>query len=112
VPRWGTVEAVLAQCATLRERALVALMAYGGLRREEVAGLNIGDVDLEFGLRRLVGKGGHETALPLPDPARTVLAAHLAAERPAAPASAPLFVVRYRTRGGQRVERRILGQRI
>lgn len=29
-----------------------------------------------------------------------------------APTSAPLFVVRYRTRGGHVVERRILGQRI
>jgi len=112
VPRWGTVETVLAQCATLRERAIVALMAYGGLRRREVAALNVGDLDLEFGLRRLVGKGGHETALPLPAPARTVLAAYLAAERSQASASAPLFVVQYRTRGGHMVERRILGQRI
>src|SRR5262249_13255920 len=40
------------------------------------------------------------------------LAAYLAAERSHASASAPLFVVRYRARGGHLVERRILGQRI
>ena len=75
-------------------------MAYGGLRRGEVAALNVGDVDLEFGLRRLVGKGGHETALPLPAPARTVLAAYLAAERSQASASAPLVVVPTAPAGG------------
>src|SRR5215468_8832758 len=36
VPRWDTVETVLQHCTRLRDRALVALMAYGGLRRSEV----------------------------------------------------------------------------
>src|SRR5262249_48116230 len=39
-------------------------------------------------------------------------AAYLASERSQASANAPLFVVRYRTRGGHMVEQRILGQRI
>ena len=44
----------------LRERAILALMAHGGLRRGEVAALDVGDVAPDFGLRRVMGKGGHE----------------------------------------------------
>src|SRR5262247_1537707 len=43
VPRWDTIEKLLAESSDPRERAIVALMAYGGLRRSEVVALNIGD---------------------------------------------------------------------
>src|SRR5262247_4849927 len=56
VPRWDAIE-----------RPLVALMAYGGLRRSEVVALNIGDYTPDFGLRRVQGKGGREAAVPLPE---------------------------------------------
>src|SRR3989442_15249291 len=36
VPRWETVQRLLAESSNLRERAIVALMACGGLRRAEV----------------------------------------------------------------------------
>src|SRR6059058_2309155 len=57
VPAWDTVKVLLRQC-DLRERAMLALMAYGGLRRGEVAALDVGDVAPDFGLRRVMGKGG------------------------------------------------------
>ena len=38
----------------------------GGLRRSEVAALDVGDVAPQFGLCRVLGKGGHEASMPLP----------------------------------------------
>jgi site-specific recombinase XerC len=48
VPTWGTVKLLLGQCSR-RERAILALMAYGGLRRGDVAALDVGDVALTSG---------------------------------------------------------------
>ncbi len=112
VPRWDVVERLLRECERPRDRALLALMCYGGLRRSEIAALNVGDVLLEFGLRRVRGKGGHEAAVPLPEPARVILDEYLAAERPGMEATAPLFVVTFKTKGGTRVEHRMTDHRI
>ncbi len=68
-------------------------LAYGGLRRGEVAALDVGDVAPDFGLRRVMGKGGHEVPVALPAPARAILRDYMAAERAGLPAAAPLFVV-------------------
>src|SRR5262245_14595913 len=65
VPAWPAVEALLGSC-TLRERAMLALMAFGGLRRGEVVALDVGDVVFDFGLRRVMGKGGPEVPVALP----------------------------------------------
>src|SRR5581483_9121171 len=75
VPRWTTVEVLLADRRhSLRDRVLLALMSYGGLRRSEVVALNVGDFDPRFGLRRVVGKGGHESGVALPQAAREIVA--------------------------------------
>src|SRR5499427_2737909 len=81
VPRWEAIERLLAESTDPRERALVALMAYGGLRRSEVVALNIGDYTPDFGLRRVQGKGGREAAVPLPEVARAIVADYLSKER-------------------------------
>ena len=91
---------------------MLALMAFGGLRRGEVAALDVGDVVLDFGLRRVMGKSGHEVPVALPTQARAILRDYVAAERVGAPPTAPLFVVAYVNKGGLSVERRITGQRI
>ncbi len=57
VPRREAVETLLDRCVRLRDRAILALLAYGGLRRSEVVGLNVGDYLPEFGLRRGVARG-------------------------------------------------------
>ena len=44
VPRWETVERLLKECTDLRDKALVALMCYGGLRRSEIVALDVGDI--------------------------------------------------------------------
>ena len=111
VPRWEAVEALLA-LADRREKALIALMAYGGLRRAEIVALDVGDYAADFGLRRVRGKGGHEAAVLLPEVARAIITGYLAEERPGAGNREPLFTVRYRTRGGRWDVRRITAQRI
>jgi site-specific recombinase XerD len=68
------------------------LLAWGGLRRAEVAALDVGDFDPAFGRRRVCGKGGHEEAVALSDRACQIVAAYLAAHRPDAPSHAPMFV--------------------
>jgi site-specific recombinase XerD len=91
---------------------MLALMAFGGLRRGEVVALDVGDVVFDFGLRRVMGKGGHEVPVALPARARAILRDYVAAERASAPATAPLFVVMYMDKVGVAMERRISGQRI
>jgi len=51
--RWDAVPELLDRCGIRRDRAIVALMAYGGLRRSEVVTLDIADFDPGFGLRRV-----------------------------------------------------------
>lgn len=112
VPKWEAVEAFLTRCPRLRDKAILALMVYGGLRRSEIVRLNVGDYLPQFGLRRVLGKGGHEAMVPLPDVARTIVSAYLAKERPGAAASEPLFLVRYWWYGGEKKSRRMSDHRV
>jgi site-specific recombinase XerD len=112
VPKWEAVEQFLARCSRRRDKAMLALMVYGGLRRAEVVRLNIGDYQSQFGLRRVLGKGGHETTVPLPEVARAIVNEYLAKERPSAAASEPLFQVQYKWYGGEKKVRRMSGQRV
>ena len=74
---------------------MLAILAYGGLRRAEVVKLDLVDYVPEFGLRRVQSKGGHEDTMPLPEAARSIINAYIAAERSSAGSQEPLFVVRY-----------------
>ncbi len=112
VPRWETVERLLKQGTDPREKALVALMCYGGLRRSEIVALDIRDVAPGLGLRRVLGKGGVEAAVPLPEVAQGVLADYIATERAGARATDPLFVSRFKTKGGQVIEGRMKDHRV
>lgn len=78
-----------------RDRALLTVLVYQGLRRAEVLGLQMGDVDLEA-MTLLVrrGKGGTSRLLPLAEQAANAVADWLEM-RPDCPTGA-LFV----TRGG------------
>ena len=58
----------------------------------EVVRLNVGDYQPQFGLRRVLGKGGHETTVPLPEVARVIVNEYLAKERPGAATSEPVRV--------------------
>ncbi len=112
VPRWETVELLLKDCTDPRDKALVALMCYGGLRRAEIVALDVGDVAPGLGLRRVQGKGGVEAAVPLPEVAQRILADYLATERTKASATDPLFVSHFKVKGGRVTEARMKGHRV
>jgi site-specific recombinase XerD len=88
------VDALTAALRTHRDRAMVAAMVLGGLRRCEVLGLRVGD--LRFGERRVFvaeGKGGHQRLIPVSARFFTEVSAYLDAERPADPGTDKVFVV-------------------
>lgn len=75
----------------LRDRAMVELMYGSGLRRAEVCGLNLSDVDFENRLLRVIGKGNKERHVFLGEPAEAALQAYLAT-RPGVLPTDPLFL--------------------
>jgi integrase/recombinase XerD len=84
------VDALMAALFTHRDRAMVAAMVLGGLRRCEVLGLRMGG--LHVAERRVFvaeGKGGRQRLVPVSGRFFAVVAAYLDAERPpGAPAPA------------------------
>ncbi len=79
---------------TDRDRAMVALMLHGGLRRCEVLGLRLGDV--QVGDRRVFvaeGKGGYQRLVPVADVFFTTLVGYLTSERPTGSVDDHVFVV-------------------
>jgi integrase/recombinase XerD len=84
------VERVIAACDTARpkgarDRAMVLLMARLGLRSGEVATLRLQDLDWTRGRLHVVGKGGAESSLPLPQDVGDAILRYVEAVRPAAP---------------------------
>jgi len=82
----GEVERLLsrppATPAGLRDRALLEVLYGAGLRASEVLALRPGDIDLEVGFVRTVGKGDKERVVPLGSKALEALRAYLARGRP------------------------------
>jgi site-specific recombinase XerD len=88
------VTALLRVLRTCRDRAMVEAMLLGGLRRCEVLGLRL--EDLQLAERRVfvaAGKGGHERVVPVAARFFTVLADYLRRERPAEAHTPGVFVV-------------------
>jgi integrase/recombinase XerC len=56
---WGPDE------ARLRDAAILELLYSSGLRVGELAGLDVGSIDLELGVVRVLGKGGRERIVPV-----------------------------------------------
>jgi integrase/recombinase XerD len=98
----GEVDALTAALRRHRDRAMVAAMVLGGLRRCEVLGLRL--EDLRFGERRVFiaeGKGGHQRLVPVSPRFFAEVSAYLDAERPAGIATRRVFVVLKGPRRGQ-----------
>ena len=100
---------VLAPGATgelpLRDRAVLETLYSCGIRVSELTGMNVGDLDLDGGLARVLGKGGKERLVPVGSCARQALRAYLE-ERGRPEAAAPLIL---NSRGG-RLTRRSVGR--
>jgi integrase/recombinase XerD len=90
----GQVDALLSALRTHRDRAMAQAMVLGGLRRCEVVGLRL--EDLQVAARRVFiadGKGGHQRLIPMSGRFFVSVAAYLDAERPAGAGTDRLFVV-------------------
>lgn len=105
------VDALTVALRTHRDRAMVAAMVLGGLRRCEVLGLRLGDV--RAAERRLFiaeGKGGRQRLIPVSSRFFTELARYLEVERPPDAATDRVFVVLKRPHRGQALSVRGLDQ--
>ena len=61
----------------LRNRAILETLYSTGIRVAELAGMNVGDVDFERGLVRVVGKGNKERLAPVGKKAQKCIQAYL-----------------------------------
>ena len=82
------VEDLLSSAATndttdsVRDHAMFELLYASGLRVTELVSLNLGDVDLEQGSVRCLGKGGKERIIPVHQSAISVLRRYIGEARP------------------------------
>ena len=63
----------------LRDRAMFEVLYACGLRVSELCGLRVGDIELERGFLRCIGKGSKERIVPVAPSACSAVAAYLAA---------------------------------
>lgn len=87
----------------VRDRAILAVLLYHGLRREEAAQLMTGDLQERRGIKHLQvrGKGGKTRYLPLHPVAAERIYAYLERDSEREPGNTPLFrSIRGRTTGG------------
>lgn len=109
----GEVDELMAACRRWRDRAMVQAMVLGGLRRIEVLGLRLGD--LNFGERRVFiadGKGGHQRIVPISARFFDSVARYLELERPRDASTDQLFVVLKGPNTGQALTAKGLDQLI
>jgi site-specific recombinase XerD len=94
------VDLLLGALRTQRDQAMVLAMLLGGLRRCEVLGLRL--QDLQPGERRVFirdGKGGHQRLIPISTRFFTSVAAYLSDERPDTASDHVFVVLKGRRRG-------------
>ncbi len=84
----GEVEALLAEPAknstpeAKRDVAMIELLYAGGMRVSELVSLNTGDVNLEAGFVRCLGKGSKERIIPIHQQAVKAVDEYMVAARP------------------------------
>jgi integrase/recombinase XerD len=88
-----------------RDRAALETLYATGCRASEVTGLRPGDLDLDGGLARCVGKGDKERIVPLGGRAREALGIYLRRDRPRMVARCPQTSVVFVTRSGRPLSR-------
>jgi tyrosine recombinase XerC len=101
------VEAPLGEDAwAARDRALLELLYGCGLRVSEACGLDAGEVDLERGRIRVLGKGGKEREVPMGEAATDALREYLGGARALSPPDGGDPVALFRNRRGKRLSAR------
>jgi site-specific recombinase XerD len=90
------VKALIEQCTSHRNRAIIELLYSTGMRVAELCGLNVEDVDFGSNTVRIFGKGGKERIVPFGRFAKTALSLYLR-ER-SAKEGEPLFLNRFKKR--------------
>jgi integrase/recombinase XerD len=89
----GEVKALLGALRTQRDRAMVYAMVLGGLRRCEVVGLRLGDIQVpERSLFIAEGKGGHQRVIPISNTFFASVGDYLRDERPKGISTDRVFV--------------------
>ncbi len=73
----GEADRLMAACETLRERLVIGLLRYCGLRRAELLSLNVSDVAADFSSLRVEGKGRRQRVIPMHDCLKALLQEHL-----------------------------------
>jgi len=91
VLEWPQAEAAVAGEPNPRDRAILALLAFAGLRRGEVMAASVGDYSRESRSLRVRGKGSKDRVVPLHAVAIRALDAYLTSRVPLGPRD-PLFV--------------------
>lgn len=92
--------ALLAALRTARDMAMVQAMLLGGLRRCEVLGLRLRDIELaDQRLFIACGKGGHQRIVPVSAAFFTVLGDYLDRERPTTDSDVVFLVLKGPNRG-------------
>lgn len=87
------VTALLGALRSHRDQAMVYAMVLGGLRRCEVLGLRLGDVQVpERSLFIAEGKGGHQRVIPISNTFFTAVGDYLREERPSGCETDKVFV--------------------
>ncbi len=100
---WVDVERALAEERRPRDRAILGLLAYAGLRRGEPPRLDVRDFSRTAATIHVCGKGNKDRVIGLPRPAYEAVVAYLST-RPDATPEAPLFV----TVSGQRMTHKVV----
>lgn len=96
------VDGLLAACRTLRDRGMFEAMVLGGLRRCEVLGLRLDDLDAARRQLLIVeGKGGHQRRIPISTRWFSTVGDYMGTERPTEAVTDRLFVVLKGPRRGQ-----------
>jgi integrase/recombinase XerC len=91
-----------AAAAAIRARAILELLYATGIRCAELVGLDVGEVDLEARMVRVLGKGRKERVVPFGTRAQQAVRSYLEVRASQRPRSSALFV---NLRGGRLTDR-------
>ena len=103
------MEAEPSKLYSLRNKAILELLYSSGLRRSELTGLNICDINFQQGYAKVLGKGSKERIVPITDIALESIQNYLLT-RPQYLPSDPLFLSSYQRRISGEGIRKIIKQ--